>query len=84
MAEADSILWRRLAPWLVGLGLALCVHATLGMLPLLAAGGLLAQTRLIRPTLWWAVGVLCTGAAARIAVAVVLAILIWRVASPVA
>lgn len=101
MTEADRILWRRLLPWLAGLGLAFCVHAVLGALPLLAAGGLLAQTRLIWPALWWGVayagiramraawhargaGPLGAGAASRMAVAVVLAILIWRMAGPAA
>ncbi len=84
MIESDRIPWRRLAPWLVGLGLALSLHAALGLLPLLAAGGLLAQTRLIWPALWWGVGQLYAGAAARMGVAVVLAILVWRMAGPVA
>lgn len=84
MTEADRIPWRRLTPWLLGLGLALCIHAALGLLPLLAAGGLLAYTRPIWSALWWGVGPLCAAAAARMAVAVVLAILVWRMAAPVA
>lgn len=84
MTEADRIPWRRLAPWLVGLGLALCIHAALGLLPLLAAGGLLAQSRPIWPALWRGVGALCAAAAARMAVALVLAILVWRMTGPVA
>ena len=84
MTESDRILWRRMLPWLVGLVLAWCTHAALGLLPLLAAGGLLAQIRPVWPALRWGVGARCAGAAARLAVAVVLAILVWRMAGPLA
>ncbi|WP_171016205.1 hypothetical protein [Ramlibacter sp. 2FC] len=84
MTEAERIPWRRLTPWLLGLALACCVHATLGALPLLAAGGLLAYTRPIWPALWWGIGHLCADAAVRMAVALLLAILIWRMAGPAA